>query len=61
LTEFAPSYSLTHNGDDAPQSYYLQVADFHEIWEPQALGTLRACPDLHRKCFIFHSSNADVS
>jgi len=25
LTEFTPSYSLTHNGDDAPQNPVLQV------------------------------------
>ena len=25
-------------------------ADFHEIWELQPPGTLRACPDLYRDC-----------
>ena len=28
-------------------------ADCHEIWEPQPLGTLRACPALYRDCFAF--------
>jgi hypothetical protein len=26
----------------------LSCADCLEIWEPQPLGTLRACPDLYR-------------
>ena len=25
LTEFTPSYSLTHNGDDAPQNSYIRL------------------------------------
>ena len=25
-----------------------------EIWEPQPSGTLRACPDLYKDCFIFY-------
>jgi len=28
-------------------------ADCLDIWEPQTLGTLRACPDLYRDCFSF--------
>jgi hypothetical protein len=28
-------------------------AECLEIWKPQPAGTLRACPRLHRDCFIF--------
>jgi len=30
-------------------------AGFHEIWEPQPPGTLRACPGLYRICFSIAS------
>ena len=30
-------------------------ADCLEIWEPQTLGTLSACPDLYRDCFALYS------
>jgi len=26
----------------------------YQIWEPQPSGTLRACPDLYKDCFIFY-------
>jgi hypothetical protein len=27
-------------------------ADYHELWDPQFPGTLRACPDLEWDCFL---------
>jgi len=40
------------------QEYFLHRADklttdFHENWEPQPPGTLRACPALYRDCCTF--------
>ena len=29
-----------------------KCADCLQIWEPQSPGTLTACPDLYRDCFI---------
>jgi hypothetical protein len=41
LTEFIPSYSLTHNGDDAPQTYHLSSAQLENRHPPERLCALR--------------------
>jgi len=33
-------------------------ADCLEIWQPQAVSTLRVCPDPYRDCFTFYHTSA---
>jgi hypothetical protein len=35
-------------------------ADCLEIWEPQRLGTLRACPGLYRDCITFTFTSLSI-
>ena len=35
-------------------------ADFHDIWEPQTPGALRACPGLYRGCSTFYGFSTSI-
>jgi hypothetical protein len=39
----------------------LSHADCLEIWEPQTLGILRACPGLHRDLITFYMFQAQLT
>jgi hypothetical protein len=34
--------------------------DCHEIWAPETSGILRACPGLHKDCFICVEQDTEV-